>query len=169
MFGSVMPRRWIGWNRALWTIPQTRMKGNRNAREDHLVPLSTQAMAVLQEIQSLKLSGEYIFPVEDSRKARHPHMSENTLKKFCDGLGYKGKMHVHGLRKTFSTYMNEMRHAFNSKTDTDAIEMILDHFERDPIRGTYNKAEHMALRSDILQAWSDELDREKEQHLNNGT
>ena len=104
------------------------------------------------------LSEAYVFPVVQSAKAKYPYMSENTLQKFCDELGYKGRMHVHGLRKTFSTRMNELRHAFNSKTETDAIEMCLDHFERDPIRGTYNKAEHMAVRAEIMQVWADELD-----------
>lgn len=151
--------RWeeIDWGRALWTLPAERMKGNPHAREDHMVPLSKQAVAVLKEVQELNLSEDYVFPVVQSRKAKHPYMSENTLQKFCDEIGYRGKMHVHGLRKTFSTRMNELRHAFNSKTETDAIEMCLDHFERDPIRGTYNKAEHMGVRAEIMQAWADEL------------
>lgn len=155
--------RWeeIDWRRSLWTIPADRMKGNPSAREDHLVPLSLQARQVLRDIHALGLSDEYIFPVQQSARAKHPHMSENTLQKFCDELGYKGKMHVHGLRKTFSTRMNELRHAFNSRTETDAIEMCLDHFERDPIRGTYNQAEHTAIRAEIMQTWADELERER--------
>lgn len=153
--------RWeeIDWDRSLWTIPGERMKGNPNAREDHLVPLSRQAEQVLRDIRALGLSDQYIFPVQQSAKAKYPYMSENTLQKLCDELGYKGKMHVHGLRKTFSTRMNELRHAFNSKTETDAIEMCLDHFERDPIRGIYNKAEHMNVRFEIMQSWADQLDQ----------
>ena len=144
--------RWeeIDWSRKLWVIPAVRMKGNSSAREDQVVPLSMQAVGVLDEIRKLRLSDEYIFPVVDSRKAKYAYMSENTLQKFCDSIGYKGKMHVHGLRKTFSTHLNEMQEVFNSRIDTDAIEMCLDHFERDPIRGTYNQAEHMAIRSAVL-------------------
>lgn len=155
--------RWeeVDWRREIWTIPATRMKGNPSAREDQLVPLSSQAQQTLRSIQSLHLSTEYIFPVQPGPRAKYSYMSENTLQKFCDQLGYKGKMHVHGLRKTFSTRMNELRHVFNSKTETDAIEMCLDHFERDPIRGTYNQAEHMDVRAEIMQVWADELDQER--------
>jgi hypothetical protein len=49
----------------------------------------------------------------------------------------------------------------DEKTETDAIEMCLDHFERDPIRGTYNQAEHMDVRAEIMQVWADELDQER--------
>lgn len=150
----------IDWNRALWTIPAERMKGNPSAREDQMVPLSGQALVLLKGVRALDLCREFVFPVQPSPRAKYPFMSENTLQQFCAQLGYKGRMHVHGIRKTFSTRLNELRDAFNSKTDTDAIEMCLDHFERDPIRGTYNHAEHLSLRADIMQRWSDELDRE---------
>jgi len=153
--------RWdeIDWSRTLWTIPAERMKGNPSAREDQMVPLSIQALALLRRVQALSLSKEFVFPVQPSPRAKHPCMSENTLQQFCDQIGYKGRMHVHGVRKTFSTRLNELRDAFNTKTETDAIEMCLDHFERDPIRGTYNHAEHLGLRAEIMQRWSDELDR----------
>ena len=88
-------------------------------------------------------------------------MSENTMQKRCDQMGFKGIMHIHGLRKTFSTYMNGYRPAFNSRSETDAIEMCLDHFERDPIRGTYNHAEHMDMRFAIMQTWANEIERER--------
>ena len=55
------------------------MKGNLHAREDHLVPVSAQAVGVLKEIRALRLSDEYVFPVKASAKARHTYMSENTL------------------------------------------------------------------------------------------
>ncbi|MCZ6656833.1 MAG: site-specific integrase [Gammaproteobacteria bacterium] len=156
----------IDRDRALWTIQASRMKGNKNAREDQLVPLSTHALDVLEQISQLELSNEYIFPVQQSGRAKHAYMSENTLQKFCDELGYKGKMHVHGLRKTFSTQMNGLRHAFNSKIDTDAIEMCLDHYERDAMRGTYNHAEHLGVRTEIMQTWAVELEKERESSVN---
>lgn len=154
--------RWeeVDWRRHLWTIPAERMKGNPSAREDQMVPLSRQAMDLLRSVRALGLSAEWVFPVRRGPRTKHPIMSENTLQQFVDLVGYRDRMHVHGLRKTFSTRLNELRDAFNSKTDTDAIEMCLDHFERDPIRGTYNHAEHLGLRAEIMQRWSDELDAE---------
>jgi len=156
--------RWeeVDWDRQMWTIPAGRMKGNPSAREDQMVPLSLQALKVLREVQALGLSTEWVFPVRRAPRTKYPIMSENTLQQFVTLLGYRDHMHVHGLRKTFSTRLNELRDAFNSKTDTDAIEMCLDHFERDPIRGTYNHAEHLSLRAEIMQRWSDELDAELE-------
>ncbi len=61
------------------------------------------------------------------------------------------------------------RPAFNSKSDADAIEMCLDHFERDPIRGTYNHAEHVDIRFSNMQTWSDELDNERRARRQTGT
>ena len=151
----------IDLDRAMWTIPRDRMKDNPNAREAHLVPLSRQAVKLLGQIGDLNLSNDYVFPADQGSGAKHPWMSENTKQKRCDQMGYKGVMHIHGLRKTFSTHMNGYRPAFNSRSETDAIEMCLDHFERDPIRGTYNHAEHMDIRFAIMQTWADELERER--------
>lgn len=147
--------------RELWTIPRDLMKDNPNAREDHLVPLSRQAIHLIEQIGDLGLSDRYVFPADRGSGAKHPWMSENTMQKRCDQMAYKGVMHIHGLRKTFSTRMNEYRPEFNSKSETDAIEMCIDHFERDPIRGTYNLAEHMDIRFDIMQTWADELERQR--------
>ena len=151
--------------RELWIIPRDRMKDNPNAREEHVVPLSRQVIDLLGQLGDLGLSDSYVFPADRGSGAKHPWMSENTKQKRCDQMGYKGVMHIHGLRKTFSTYMNGYRRAFNSRSETDAIEMCIDHFERDPIRGTYNHAEHMDIRFAIMQTWADELERERLNHV----
>ncbi|TDJ22342.1 MAG: DUF4102 domain-containing protein [Gammaproteobacteria bacterium] len=107
--------------RQTWTISASRMKGNPNAREDQLVPLSKQALTLLSEIETLGLSDHCVFPADPGSGAKHPWMSENTMQKLCHQLGYKGKMHIHGLRKTFSTYMNGYRPAFRGSDERDLL------------------------------------------------
>lgn len=129
-----------------WRIPAERMK----MREQHLVPLSQQAIAILQDLRPLTGPNGYVFP--SVRHASRP-MSENTLNAALRRLGYdKGTMTAHGFRSTASTILNEQqRHK-------DAIERQLARGERDKVRGSYNFAEHLPERRKMMQAWADYLD-----------
>jgi integrase len=119
-------------------------------RQVHIVPLSTQAVAVLQELFALTGGGQYIFP--GARTNGRP-MSENTVNGALRRLGYSGdEMTGHGFRSMASTLLNEQGWT------PDAIERQLAHAERNNVRAAYNYAEHLLERKRMMQAWADYLD-----------
>jgi len=129
-----------------WRIPAAKMK----MREVHIVPLSEQAVDILQEVQPLTGSGRYVFP---SNRGRGRPMSENTINASLRKLGYtKDQMTGHGFRSIASTLLNEQGY------NRDAIERQLAHGERDKVRAAYNAAQHLPERRKMMQAWADYLD-----------
>ena len=146
--GELRRAEWSEFNlgKAEWRIPAARMK----MREPHIVPLSTQAIAVLEELQPLTGRGSYVFP--GARTNGRP-MSENTVNAALRRLGYgKDEMTGHGFRSMASTHLNEQG------WHRDAIERQLAHAERDDVRAAYNFAEHLPERRRMMQAWADYLD-----------
>jgi len=129
-----------------WRIPGERMK----MRTEHIVPLTKQAIKLLNDREPITGRFELLFPSE--RNARRC-MSENTLLFCLYRLGYKGKATPHGFRATASSILNEQN--FNS----DAIERQLSHLERNKVKGAYTyHAEFMKERKKIMEWWSDYLD-----------
>jgi integrase len=129
-----------------WRIPAEKMK----MRQLHIVPLSTQAIAILQELHALTGNGKYLFP--GVRTLKRP-MSENTVLGALRRLGYTtDEMTGHGFRSMASTLLNEQ--AWNR----DAIERQLAHGERNNIRVAYNYAEYLPERRKMMQHWADYLD-----------
>jgi integrase len=146
--GELRKAEWAEFNfvTAEWRIPAERMK----MREQHIVPLSAQAIAILKELQPLTGSGRYVFP--GARTNGRP-MSENTVNAGLRRLGYgSDQMTGHGFRSMASTLLNEQG------WNRDAIERQLAHAERDTIRAAYNYAEHLPERRKMMQAWSNFLD-----------
>ncbi len=94
---------------------------------------------------------EYVFPAV--HRADRP-MSENTILELIDRVGYKGRMTGHGWRTVASTWANEAGYR------EDAIERQLAHKPDDEVRATYNRAEYLAERATMLQAWADWLDQQ---------
>lgn len=138
---------------AEWRIPAEKMK----AREMHIVPLSKQAIAVLEEAKLLTGHLKYIFP--GVRTPNRP-MSDNTVTGALRRLGYTGEeMTGHGFRSMASTILNE--HGWNR----DAIERQLAHSERNKVRAAYNYAEHLPERRKMMQWWADYLDQLKSKAL----
>ncbi len=149
--GELRRAQWTEFNfdKAEWRIPAERMK----MREQHIVPLSTQAVAVLKELQPLTGRGSYVFP--GARTNGRP-MSENTVNAALRRLGYsKDQMTGHGFRSMASTQLNEQG------WNRDAIERQLAHSERDGVRAAYNFAEHLPERRKMMQRWADYLDELK--------
>jgi integrase len=133
-----------------WRIPPGRMK----MKTKHIVPLSSQAVAILRTLQPLTGKGHYVFP---SARSRERCMSENTVNGALRRLGWSGsEMTGHGFRSMASTLLNEQG------WNRDAIERQLAHTERNSIRAAYNYAEHLPERRRMMQAWSDYLVRLKE-------
>jgi integrase len=116
----------------------------------HIVPLSTQALAVLNEIKPLTGNGQYVFP--SSRGDGRP-MSNGTISTALKTLGYDSNiMTAHGFRSTASTLLNEQGWS------PDAIERQLCHMPRDAVRAAYNRAQYLEERRRMMQAWADYLD-----------
>lgn len=116
----------------------------------HIVPLSTQAIAILEAIKPLTGSGRYVFP--SSRGDSRP-MSDGTVRTALRTLGYdKDSMSAHGFRTTASTLLNEQGWS------PDAIERQLCHMPRDQVRAAYNRAQYLDERRRMMQAWADYLD-----------
>ena len=139
---------------AQWVIPPSRRKLKKAQKDNpntppHIVPLSTQAIAILRDLRALTGTGRYLFPgVRDHRRP----MSDNTINAALRRLGYnKETMVGHGFRHMASTRLNELG------WNPDVIERQLSHKESG-VRGVYNKAEHLAERRKMMQAWADYLD-----------
>jgi integrase len=133
-------------DRAEWRIPAERMKMG----EQHVVPLSTQAVSILREQHTVSSQGRFIFP---SLLSRDRPMSNNTVNSALRRLGYsKDEMTGHGFRSMASTCLNEQ--GFHP----DLIELQLAHAERNKVRAAYNKAQRLAERREMMQAWANYLD-----------
>jgi integrase len=146
--GELRHAEWaeIDFEKSEWRIPAEKMK----MRAVHIVPLSTQAVAILKELYPLTSGGRYVFP---SVRTHDRPMSENTVTAALRGLGYEsGEMTGHGFRSMASTLLNEQ--GWNG----DAIERQLAHGERNKVRGAYNYAEYLPERRKMMQAWADYLD-----------
>lgn len=134
-----------------WNIPAHKMK----MREPHLVPLSKQAMAILEDLQPLTGNRAHVFPGgHDPRKA----MSENALNAALRRMGYdKDTMTAHGFRAIARTLLDE-----ELGFRPDYIEHQLAHAVRDPNGRAYNRTSHLAERRKMMQAWADYLDRRRD-------
>lgn len=131
--------------KAVWEIPAERMKMKR----PHLVPLSTQALEIVQQLKVM--SGQYplVFPGRnDPRKT----MSEASINQVFKRIGYTGKVTGHGFRHTMSTILHE--EGFN----TAWIETQLAHVDKNAIRGTYNHAQYLDGRREMMQWYADYID-----------
>lgn len=147
--GELRKAEWTEFNLdgAEWRIPAEKMK----MREVHIVPLSTQAVAILRDLHPLTGSGRYVFP--GARTNGRP-MSENTINAALRRLDYSSaELTGHGFRSMASTLLNEQR------WHRDAIERQLAHGERNSVRAAYNYAEHLPERRRMMQSWSDYLDQ----------
>jgi integrase len=156
--GELRAAKWDEFEIAesLWRIPA----GNRKGKvEDHLVPLSTQAIALLGRLKEINGGHDLLFP---SSRNRYESMSDNTMRQAIFRLGYDGKTLgkskavPHGFRNTASSILNE--EGFNP----DAIERQLSHSERNSVRAAYtHHARYINERKLMLQWWADFLDNQR--------
>jgi len=146
--GEIRTARWQDFDlkNAEWRVPESLMK----MKTEHIVPLSRQALAMLEELRPLTGRGELLFPGE--RKRTQP-ISENTMNAVMNRMGYQGMATPHGFRATASSFLNEQ--GFHR----DAIERQLAHMERNKVRSAYtHHAEYLDERKRMMQWWADYLD-----------
>ncbi|NAT79871.1 tyrosine-type recombinase/integrase [Dickeya dadantii] len=162
--------RWpeIDFKRAMWTIPPEReaipgvkhsQRGAR-MRSEHLVPLSRQALALLEEIKAISGVHELVFP-GDHRPTKP--MSENTINSALRTMGYDTTTEVcgHGFRTMACSALVE-----SGQWSRDAVGRQMSHQERNGVRAAYiHKAEHLEERKLMLQWWADYLDANREEHV----
>ena len=155
--GELRAARWDEFDieSSIWRIPGERMKMGT----DHLVPLSRQALAVLEEIRAISGQYELLFP---SERERARPMSDNTMRRAIFKMGWDGtqegksKANPHGFRATASSLLNE------SGFNPDAIERQLSHMERNGVRAAYlHHARYLDERTQMMQWWADYLDDAK--------
>lgn len=140
-----MERSELDLDKRLWSIPAEKMK----MRLPHIVPLSTQAVAILQDIAPL--SGEKL--VLPSVRSNSRPLSENAMNSALRRMGYtKAEVTSHGFRSSASTILNTR--GFNP----DHIEAALAHQEADEVRRAYNRATYLNERIVLMQEWADLLD-----------
>ncbi|MGG1949008.1 integrase arm-type DNA-binding domain-containing protein [Trinickia sp. NRRL B-1857] len=132
--------------KAEWRIPAAKMK----MRSEHIVPLSTQALAVIKQLRELNGNWALLFPSRSN--ARKP-ISENTVLYALYRLGYHSRMTGHGFRGLASTILNE--NGFNS----DWIERQLAHTEQNSVRAAYNHAQYLPERRRMMQWWGAYLEQ----------
>jgi len=131
---------------ARWDIPAERMK----MRTPHIVPLAKQALDVLDTLQTLTGKSEWLFPGD--RSAKKP-MSNNTILKALERMGYKGRMTGHGFRGLASTILHEQG------SPHEHIELQLAHAPRNAVSAAYNHALYLEPRARMMQDWADFLER----------
>lgn len=139
--------RWDEFDGTIWLIPAGRMK----MRRAHLVPLSIQAQAVIEEVRGITGSGEWLFP-----NTRRPRlcMSATTINRALEYMGFAtGEVTGHDFRATASTHLNELGY------HADLIERQLAHVDRNTVRRSYNHAQYLEERTAMMQEWSNWIDR----------
>lgn len=148
--GELRHAEWseIDLDKGEWSIPAEKMK----MRTAHLVPLSSQAIEILKELQPLTGDGAYVFP---SQRTGDRPISDNTINAALRRMGFdtREEMTAHGFRAMARTILDEVL-GFR----VDFIEHQLAHAVRDPNGRAYNRTSHLPERRKMMQQWADYLD-----------
>lgn len=138
----------IKGNRGTWRIPPQRMK----MKDPHIVPLTHQTIAILEQLREFTGNGELLFPGD--RNPRKP-ISNNTLLFAIYQMGYHSRMTGHGFRGVASTILHEQGY------EHEHIELQLAHQDRDEVSAAYNYAKYLVPRAKMMQEWANYLDAAK--------
>ena len=147
--GELRHAEWteLDFESAEWNIPAEKMK----MRQAHLVPLSSQAVAIFKELKLLTGHSKYVFPCH-----RTPQrcMSDGAINAGLRRLGFeKSEITAHGFRAMARTILDEVL-----EFRPDIIEHQLAHAVRDPLGRAYNRTSHLSIRKEMMQDWADYLD-----------
>ena len=147
----------IDFDAAIWTVPARRMKHEKTApKPPHAVPLADWTLELLAELKELTGNTPFLFP---SRTKTDGFISDATIGRIIERMGYKGRVTPHGFRSLASSVLNEK--GFNP----DAIERQLAHIENNKIRAAYNRADYLTERKEFMQWYSDFLRERHNQAL----
>ncbi|MBD2812262.1 tyrosine-type recombinase/integrase [Xenorhabdus sp. Vera] len=146
--GELRKAEWseIDLDKAIWEISAEKMK----MRRAHIVPLSEQVINLLKQIQSISGNYQHVFPSRINYNTNH--ISERAIKEIILHMGYAGRATGHGFRHTMSTILHEQNYP------SEWIETQLAHVDKNSIRGTYNHAQYLDGRREMLQWYADYMD-----------
>lgn len=138
--------REIDFDNSLWVIPPEKMKMKR----EHVVPLCSHALAVLEQLCPISCHREYVFPsIKEPRQPMHAQTANAAIKR----MGFSGELVAHGMRAIASTAMNE------AGFSPDVVEAALAHLEKDEVRRAYNRSVYLDQRVELMQWWGDFVER----------
>lgn len=148
--GIVASARWseMDLDEAEWSIPGVRMK----TRHAHIVPLPTQAVALLREMQAYTQGKEFVFP--PLARQSSPHLSRDTLSAALRRMGFQGRHATHGFRGMLRTVARE-----RLGIDPDVLEAQLAHAKRGDVQKAYDRTTFGEQRRKVMQAWADYIDQ----------
>ncbi len=149
--GEAVRARWVDIDveNKCWNIPPEFMKMKR----PHKVPLSKEALRILEKMQPISGHREWVFP---SIKAPLNHMHEQTANAAIIRMGFGGELVAHGMRSIARTAAEE-----SGKFRTEVLEAALAHSKKDEIIAAYNRAEYLVDRTELMQWWSDYVQSQK--------
>ncbi len=134
----------IDFEKRIWTIPAERMK----KRRIHIVPLTDQALALLEAIKPYSGHREYVFPADRDPRT---HCNSQTANMALKRMGFEGRLVSHGMRSMASTILNEQG------WEPELIEVALAHVDKDEVRNAYNRAEYIERRRPMMAWWSEHI------------
>ncbi|MEH6629160.1 MAG: integrase domain-containing protein [Motiliproteus sp.] len=140
--------RWdeIDRKQGLWVIPPERMK----KRKEHSIPLTQQALALLDAIEPISGRSKFVFPSDiNPRQCTNSSTANVALRR----MGFKGRLTAHGMRALASTTLNDQGF------DADVIEAALAHVDKNQVRGAYNRAQYLQRRQVMMTWWSDRIEQ----------
>lgn len=140
--------RWadIDFDKRIWTIPPERMKKRRS----HTVPLTEQALALLETLKLHSGHREYVFPADRNPRT---HANSQTANMALKRMGFQDRLVSHGMRSMASTILNE--HGW----DPELIEVALAHVDKDEVRSAYNQADYIERRRPMMAWWSEHIQK----------
>lgn len=142
----------INWKESRWELPAEKMK----MRQPHIVPLSRQVLAMLEELKKISGGDRYVLPSPQGKKNRP--VSNTSFRYALDTIGFMDQMTGHGFRATARTILDEVL-----GYRPDWIEHQLAHSVKDPNGNAYNRTTHIDGRAKMMQHWSDFLDATRAQ------
>ena len=140
--------RWadIDFDKRIWTIPPERMK----KRRPHTIPLTDQALSLLETLKQLSGNREYVFPSDRNPRT---HANSQTANMALKRMGFQDRLVSHGMRSMASTILNE--HGW----DPELIEVALAHVDKDEVRSAYNRTDYIERRRPMMAWWSEHIQK----------
>ena len=136
----------IDFDKRIWTIPPERMK----KRRPHTIPLTDQALSLLETLKHYSGHREYVFPSDRNPRT---HANSQTANMALKRMGFQDRLVSHGMRSMASTILNE--HGW----EPELIEVALAHVDKDEVRSAYNRAEYIERRRPMMAWWSDYIQK----------
>lgn len=140
----------IDWVSKVWNIPKEKMKGRKDEKRPHDVPLSSQSLQLLVKMQQISGHKKYVFPhYSDPNKTMSKQTPNNAIKKLDNGK-YAGLLVGHGLRSIASTYLHDI-----FTEEPQVVEACLSHISGDTTKNAYYRGNYFDRRRTVMQAWGD--------------